>query len=66
MTINTRYLTMSNYRNAQTMSKKGFFEETNHHLQIKHLIEKLNSPKSYQDRLKDSHDFLAYPSLFFR
>ncbi len=37
-----------------------------HHLRLKHLINRLNSPKSYQDRLKDSNDFLVYPSMFFR
>jgi hypothetical protein len=66
MTVNSRYLTLSGYGNARNISKKTLFEETNHHLRIKHLIEKLNSPKSYQDRLKDTNDFLAHPTLFFR
>lgn len=43
-----------------------FNEEMNHHLTLRHLIKRLNSPKSYQDRLKDENDFLAYPALFFR
>jgi hypothetical protein len=33
---------------------------------IKHLIERLNCPKTIQDRIKDPHDFFAYPTLFFR
>ena len=38
----------------------------NHHLTLKHLIQRLNFPKSYYERLKDENDFIAYPSLFFR
>jgi len=53
-------------RNTNKISKKSFNEEMNHHLTLKHLIKRLNSPKSYYERLKDEHDFIAYPSLFFR
>lgn len=42
------------------------FDEINHIRNIKHLIERLNSPKTMRDRLKDPYDFFAYPTLFFR
>jgi len=38
----------------------------NHHLTLKHLIQRLNSPKSHLERQKDKNDFIAHPSLFFR
>lgn len=33
---------------------------------IKKLFQVLNSDKKMSDRIKDPHDFIAYPSLFFR
>lgn len=65
-TVNYDYLIRFSSRNPMKMTKSAFNEEMNHHLTLKHLIQRLNSPKSYADRLKDDHDFIAHPSLFFR
>jgi len=65
-TLNYDYIIKSSFRSPTKMSKKAFNEELNHHLTLKHLIQRLNSPKSYYERMKDENDFIAYPSLFFR
>ena len=66
MTVNEFYLTKKMNTTTSNFSRKDYHEEVNHHLTIRHLIQRLNSPKNYVDRLKDPNDFLAYPTLFFR
>lgn len=66
MTVNQLYLTKKMNGSTSNLSRKDYHDEVNHHLTIKYLIQRLNSPKNYADRLKDPNDFLAYPTLFFR
>jgi hypothetical protein len=55
------------YRPASGIyTKKQQYADQQHIKNIRRLFNNLNREKNYSDRLKDPHDFIAYPSLFFR
>lgn len=41
-------------------------ENYEHHKNIEHLYDFISREKSMADRIKDPHDFFAYPTYFFR
>lgn len=55
-------------KTSQTLkqTKKQKFEQVEHFNNIRRLVEILNKEKTFSDRLKDIHDFYAYPTYFFR
>jgi len=57
---------MSKTSQTVKQTKKQKFEQVEHFNNIRRLVEILNKEKTFSDRLKDIHDFYAYPTYFFR
>jgi hypothetical protein len=52
--------------NRNTLHIRNSYTKDQHLKNITKLLHNITREKSNQERIKDPHDFMAYPTLFFR
>ena len=59
---------MERFKNNKKVKqgRENSFVKQQHIQNITRLLYSITKEKTNHDRLKDPHDFIAYPSLFFR